>query len=136
MKLLIRPCMGRKNPKMCIMIIRNFRVHIQAEQVIGFFWQNRKIHVLSNRKDVMATEIFFYQCMCFKKKWKSPKIPNTTVITTLHPFYILNWIFLHKCKHMWYVFEICKNSKCLNKLSCVVYEKKALDLNFRKKAYR
>ena len=37
---------------------------------------------------------------------------------------------------MWYVFEIRKNSKCLNKLSCDVYEKKALDLNFWKKAYR
>ena len=27
---------------------------------------------------------------------------------------------------MWYVFEIRKNSKCLNKLSCVVYEKRPL----------
>ena len=72
----------------------------------------------------------------FKKNWKSPEISNTTDIITLHPFYILNSIFLHKCKHMWYVFEIHKNTKCSNKLSCVVYEKKALDLNFWKKAYR
>ena len=56
--------MGRKNPKMCITIIRNFRVHIQAEHAIIYFFEG-KIHVLSNRKDVMATE-FFYQCYMMK----------------------------------------------------------------------
>ena len=49
--------MRRKNPKMCITIIRNFRVHIQAERVIICFLEG-EIHVLSNRKDVMATEFF------------------------------------------------------------------------------
>ena len=34
--------MRRKNPKMCITIIRNFRVHIQAEHVIGFFDRTEK----------------------------------------------------------------------------------------------
>ena len=52
--------MGRKNPKMWITIIINLRVHIQAEHVIGLFDRTEKsMYVLSNRKDVIKTDISF-----------------------------------------------------------------------------